>query len=154
MNGWFVLASGLRGVCVCAAFMVPDVGVRSPCSLIWRIWRTVSLRMAHLSGLTLKLSMSLRLAEISSASSSMYLLSCSRRFLSHLQETSYRDWSQTKPLLHFSIIFSVPHNSESISWLLQNTVEQNAKVSKSILFWKKALSYRREMVLTWLFPFL
>ena len=63
----------------------PSHSVHSPCSLIWRIWRTVSLRMAHLSGLTLKLSMSLRLAEISSASSSMYLLSCSRRFLSHLQ---------------------------------------------------------------------
>lgn len=55
-----------------------------PCSLIWRICRTVSLRMAHLSGFTLKLSMSLRLAEISSANSSMYLLSCSRRLLSHL----------------------------------------------------------------------
>ena len=65
----------------------------SPCSLMWRICRTVSLRMAHLSGFTLKLSMSPRLAEISSASSSMYLLSCSRRLLSHLWPwTRGREW--------------------------------------------------------------
>lgn len=55
-----------------------------PCSLICLICLTVSLRMAHLSGLTLKLSMLERLAEMSSASSSMYLLSCSLRRLSHL----------------------------------------------------------------------
>lgn len=50
----------------------------SPCSLICLICFTVSFRMAHLSGLTLRSSMSLMLAKISSASSSMYLFSCSR----------------------------------------------------------------------------
>lgn len=59
-----------------------------PCSLICLICLTVSLRMAHLSGLTLKLSMLERLAEISSASSSMYLLSCSLLRLSHLPGNS------------------------------------------------------------------
>lgn len=49
-----------------------------PCSFICLICFTVSFRIAHLSGLTLKLSMSLKLAKISSASSSMYLFSCSR----------------------------------------------------------------------------
>ncbi|TNN41753.1 hypothetical protein EYF80_048088 [Liparis tanakae] len=57
---------------------------RSPCSLICRICFTVSLRMAHLSGLTLRSSMSLMLAKISSASSSMYRFSCSRFLLSVL----------------------------------------------------------------------
>ena len=54
--------------------------------MICLICLTVSLRMAHLSGFTLKLSMLERLAEMSSASSSMYLLSCSLRRLSHLPE--------------------------------------------------------------------
>lgn len=49
-----------------------------PCSFICLICFTVSFRIAHLSGLTLKLSISLKLANISSASSSMYLFSCSR----------------------------------------------------------------------------
>lgn len=49
-----------------------------PCSLICRICFTVSFKIAHLSGLKLKLSISLKLAKISSASSSMYLFSCSR----------------------------------------------------------------------------
>lgn len=49
-----------------------------PCSFICLICFTVSFRIAHLSGLTLKLSMSLKLAKMSSASSSMYLFSCSR----------------------------------------------------------------------------
>ena len=56
----------------------------SPCSLICRICFTVSFKMAHLSGLTLKLSMSLMLAKINSASSSMYLFSWSRFLLSVL----------------------------------------------------------------------
>lgn len=53
-----------------------------PCAFIWRICFTVSFRIAHLSGFTLKLSMSLKLAKISSASSWMYLFSCSRFRLS------------------------------------------------------------------------
>lgn len=40
---------------------------------------TVSCKMAHLSGLTDKELMSAKLAEINSASSSMYMFSCSRR---------------------------------------------------------------------------
>lgn len=75
----------------CMCISSPDQGCMCvtcteelPCSLICLICLTVSLRIAHLSGLTLKLSMLERLAEMSSASSSMYLLSCSLRRLSHL----------------------------------------------------------------------
>ncbi len=50
-----------------------------PCCLIMRICLTVSCNMAHLSGLTDNELMSLRLADINSANSSIYMFSCSRR---------------------------------------------------------------------------
>lgn len=72
----------------------------SPCSLICLICFTVSLRMAHLSGLTLRSSMSLMLAKISSASSSMYLFSCSLLRLSVLRFglQDSKEWCQNHEL--------------------------------------------------------
>lgn len=57
-----------------------------PCSnlfICW-IWSTVFFRILHLSGLTLRVSMSPMFADSSSASSSKYLFSCSRRRFSLL----------------------------------------------------------------------
>lgn len=59
-----------------------------PCSnlfICW-IWSTVFFRILHLSGLTLRVSMSPMFADSSSASSSKYLFSCSRRRFSLLLE--------------------------------------------------------------------
>lgn len=57
-----------------------------PCSILFIncIWSTVFFKILHLSGFTLKLSMSLMFADNNSASSSKYLFSCSLRLFSVL----------------------------------------------------------------------
>lgn len=83
-------ASSRRGARRCAGSSEGLEDETSPCctadspapsmALMRRIWLTVCCRMAHLSGLTESELMSeAMLAWINSASSSMYVFSCSRR---------------------------------------------------------------------------
>lgn len=107
-----------------------------PCSILFIscIWSTVFFKILHLSGFTLKLSMSLMLADSNSASSSKYLFSCSLRLFSVLLHKEkpvsvhfYHRTSFSLQVLNIYILIEICNLIQNIKSDFENNLNSHLK---------------------------